>query len=172
MPNEPLILAIDPGRHTGYALVGLNTENIIEVGLLDRGEPYYKERIKTLIRRADYLAIEAQYIADGRKGGLRVSMQNVQRIIEAKQEVITLWSEIHPDGNNTPIQFQPRQWQCAIGIKAKYSYEIKLASMKIASLFTHRNIASPDMADAVNIGKYAVGQIRAAELKLKAVEGR
>jgi len=161
MQNEPLVLGIDPGKNTGYSLTGLNTDETKEVGLLDRAEPYYKERIKQLMKQAEYMAIEAQYIPDGR----RANMQTVQKIIEAKQEAITLWGEVHP-GGNVPLQFQPREWQCAVGIRARLSADCKEASKKIASMLTHRTICSADMADAVNIGKYAVGQIRAMQLKL------
>jgi Holliday junction resolvasome RuvABC endonuclease subunit len=172
MQNEPLVLGIDPGRNTGYSLTGLDSDETVEVGLLNRGEPFYKERMKRLMERAAYMAIEAQYIRMDKAGGpRRANMQSVQRIIEAKQEAVTLWGEIHPP-DNVPLQFQPREWQCAVGIRARGSADCKEASKKIASMLTHRTICSPDMADAVNIGKYAVGQIRAMRLMTKAVARR
>ena len=152
------LLAIDPGRYTGYALLDMEGGKTFEVGLLDRGEPYYRERLISVIKRADRLAIESQFIHTGKKQ----NFQTVQRIIEAKQEVVTLWHIVHGP-NIIPLHVQPQQWQRSLGIRSKSRPEIKAESKGLASRLTERNITNSDMADAVNIGAYAATEIQAAE---------
>ena len=154
-----ILLSVDPGRDTGYALINLRSEDVIEAGRLDRGEPYYRERFKAIMLRAGRMVIEAQFIPAGKYNrGKKVDTKSIQKIIEAKMEAICLWIEVHGI-QNVPLEVQPLSWQRPLGIATRHKSGTKDASKQVACLSTGRGIVDADMADAINMGLHAVREI-------------
>ena len=156
-----VLLAVDPGITTGYALVEINSRRVIEAGTLSRREPWFRERMMSLMRRASHAVIEGQFIRLGR----RANHKTVRSVIEAKGELETLWGLVHGP-ENRPLVLQPQQWQRPLGIRGS---DTKSPSMKVASMSTGREITNHNLADAVNLGLHAVGEVIKQEALLNAV---
>lgn len=152
------LLAIDPGKRNGWALINIRSEKVLYATSLDISNSANSivNNCRIMGWELEYLAIEGQY--------LDKNPQTYKKLIQIATREKLDWL-IYYGGKDRIIEVHPKSWQSALGIPVKAGRKhVKKISMKMAIL-ARPNLVDQDAADAINIGLYAVRHLKESMLK-------
>ena len=168
-----IVLGIDPGKRcTGWAVVdslGLKLLDHGELKLKWRSGPDYVKMAEEILGRArslgvTHVAVEDQYL------GVKFDKTGAQRLLVTTYKSLTesrmVWTTLAWSAGLKVVTEAPAAWQTAvlpIKLRAK-SGERKCASIWAAKAMWNVNLRE-DVADAANIARWAVTDIKMAQLK-------
>jgi len=141
-----ILLSIDPGRVTGWAMINLETEEVLLFGEVKAGDRFYISLLGDRMEDADYLVIEDQY--------LDKNVDSLIKLAALRGGLEMLWAVRKNNftlGINC-LAVKPSTWQSALNIPKRAGREKrKRASIFQAKVFTGKKL-SENVADAVCIG--------------------
>jgi len=152
------LLAIDPGKRTGVALIDIQSEKVLIAGSVKRNVSG-----SSCIQGAYYLgwkpgllAIEQQYLGK--------NPQTFRKLIQLAESEKSDWL-IYYGGENTIIEVHPKSWQAALKIPVRATRKhVKEISLKMA-LLEKPDLVDQDAADTINMGLYAARHLKESMLK-------
>lgn len=148
-----ILLSIDPGAATGYALIHVPSESVLDFGVLKQGTPDFSGRLRVLAATAEWLVIEDQYVG--------VNPHSALRVAKSKGLVLgILAGAFAPDRIR---EVNPKTWQAAYKLKGGRE-SCKSGAMVIARRAISGRMSGEllqDAADAVCMGLASARKIKA-----------
>jgi len=166
--TEGRILAVDPGKSTGWAVIDCGHELVRRHGLIK--DIYKRDALIQLvyaIAESDVLVIEDQYLDRKKKNGRKV--ENVQALITLaaiRGRIEMLWAREKglAIGANE-ILLKPTEWQAALNLNSRASRDSrKHAAAKQAEFLTRLTDLSQHEIDAVFMGLAITRRLKSGQL--------
>ncbi|MCE5270789.1 hypothetical protein LLH00_05845 [bacterium] len=151
------LLSIDPGCKTGWALIDLASERVVEFGVLRQVAPDFPETIRALAERAQWVAVEDQYVGNDPHAALCVA--------ESKGRILGMVAGHIPPDRVRVILAQT--WQARLKLKGKRKQRKRgafILAQAALDLQTQGGPLTQDSADAICMGLAAVRMLKAEEL--------
>jgi len=141
-----ILLSIDPGQTTGWALINLETEKVLLFGDVKTSYRFYISLLGDRMEAADYLVIEDQY--------LDKNVDSLIKLAALRGGLEMLWA-IRKNNRTLGVNclvVKPSVWQSALNIPKRADREQrKRASTFQAKVFTGKKL-SQNISDAVCMG--------------------
>lgn len=168
-----ILLAIDPGGHTGFARIDIDRERVLDYGEYRAGHADFANQIQLEMLDCLLLAVEGgQFVKDNAQSALAVS--------EAKGVIKGLWVIKADNLPGSIIEVHARTWQCRLGLRGNRK-QVKRGAFMFAQREIIASRGDPKeltehSADAICLGLFAVRQFKAGEILKEAqkslIEGR
>lgn len=152
-----ILLAIDPGQVTGWAMIDIETEKVLLFGEVKTGDQFYISQLGELMEAADLLIVEDQYLDKNVDSTIKLAALRggIEMLWAVKKHNKTL-------GINC-LAIKPPKWQTALNIPTKARrWQRKRASMFQAKALTGQKL-SQDVSDAVCMGVAIARRLKAKE---------
>lgn len=150
------LLSVDPGGHTGFALIDIASERVLKFGALRRNAPDFHGQLVELMERADWLVVESgQFV--------KANPQAALSIAQAKGEIIGMWS----GPADRVIELEASKWQARLKLKGKRKQRKRgsfIYAQAALDLQTKGGPLTQDSADAICMGLAAARMLKAEEL--------
>ena len=168
-----LVIGIDPGVKSAVSLFHNGTFLAVEyveprnlqLWLLDILTTHHLEQDYWIGKLKVSAFIERPYLASY-KGKYGETQHNPRNLIN-QSEVIGRWKERLEDIAAGVQEVFTDQWYCAVcrGIRADKRVKRKIQSLFYAGAVLGQKIIDHNLADALNIGQYGVGQVHIIKIK-------
>jgi hypothetical protein len=170
--TEGRLLAVDPGKSTGWAVIDCGHELVRRHGLIK--DIYKRDALIQLvyaIAESDVLVIEDQYLDRKKKNGRKV--ENVQALITLaaiRGGIEMLWSREKglAIGENV-ILVKPTEWQAALNLSSRAGRDSrKHAAAKQAEHLTRLTDLSQHEVDVICMGLAIARKLKSGQLLKRA----
>ena len=157
---EGIVLSIDPGQVTGWAIIDIRTEAPVVWGELKAKSANFAVDLQARMHAADLLIIEDQYLDPKKENpDALIKLAALRGVIEG------IWVAVkNYQVGDQVCRVKPSKWQASLNLPPQASRESrKRASIIRARIETGKQKISENEADAICLGLAIIRRLKHSE---------